>query len=388
MELGTVFLQGSKKVLLLGSSGLLKLVGLKAHELSLEVINISSYDLSPASQIAHRKYISDLNNIETIASLIKRESPEVIIADLEEVDPKEIIEIENEDYRIYPNSSSLKFIIDKNKTRELALSSTSLKIPKFTINDKADEVFESCKKLGFPCVLKPNRPGEMNTIIVNNEEELKEAIKKLPQTQIIAEEYIAPVKEIAVFFFNYLYNGINTLVLDPVEYQRKGEYFMEAWMPANISGEEVKKLTSATEEVAKNMKTIGGFFITYFIDKNNDIYINDINYALSELALVTEGGYMCNVFELLLRSSLELPLSSTRTTCSAAMHLLISTINKWSPTYVNIDRVYSIENTRLILFGEPKVYDGKAIGAVISTDLDPNKAREKARIAASMFLIL
>lgn len=388
MEFETAFLESSKKILLLGSSGLLKLIGLKAHELGLEVVNISSYDLSPASQVAHRKYICNLSDEDSLLSLIKRENPDAIITDLDEVSPKIIESIENEGFKIFPNTTSIKYIVDKKLIRSLAAKSTTIKIPRFVVSDNINDIIEACKSFGYPCIIKPNTPGMMEPYIVNNEEELKDLAEKSVVKTLIAEEYLNPQKEVAVFFFNYLYNGLNTLVLNPIEYQRKGEYFMEAWQPAEIPEDISKTIIETTILIGKNIGTLGGFFATYFIDQNNNVYINDVNYALSELAIVTLASCTCSVFGLMLRLSLGLPLSTSKTFSAAAMHLLISTINKWSPTYVNIDRIYSVENARLILFGEPKVKDGKVIGAVIANDEIPKKAREKARIASSMFLIL
>ncbi|MEM3269233.1 MAG: phosphoribosylglycinamide formyltransferase 2, partial [Saccharolobus sp.] len=102
MELGTPLFEDSKKILILGSGELGKEIAIEAQRLGLEVVAVDRYDLAPAMHVAHRKYVVDMLNENAIKAIVKRESPDAIIAEIEAINTDALIDLENSGFKIIP----------------------------------------------------------------------------------------------------------------------------------------------------------------------------------------------------------------------------------------------------------------------------------------------
>lgn len=54
--------------------------------MGIEVIAVDRYDMAPAMHVAHRRYVINMLDGNAIKSLVRREGPDAIIAEIEAID--------------------------------------------------------------------------------------------------------------------------------------------------------------------------------------------------------------------------------------------------------------------------------------------------------------
>ncbi|MEM3352775.1 MAG: ATP-grasp domain-containing protein, partial [Saccharolobus sp.] len=155
MELGTPLFEDSKKILILGSGELGKEIAIEAQRLGLEVVAVDRYDLAPAMHVAHRKYVVDMLNENAIKAIVKRESPDAIIAEIEAINTDALIDLENSGFKIIPNARAVKVCMNRIELRRLAAEKLKLPTTKYAFAENEEEVKKACKDIGFPCLIKP-----------------------------------------------------------------------------------------------------------------------------------------------------------------------------------------------------------------------------------------
>lgn len=97
MELGPPLLEDSRKIMLLGSGELGgKEMAIEAQRMGVEVIAVDRYDMAPAMHVAHRRYVINMLDGNAIKALVRRESPDAIIAEIEAINTEALIELEEE----------------------------------------------------------------------------------------------------------------------------------------------------------------------------------------------------------------------------------------------------------------------------------------------------
>jgi glutathione synthase/RimK-type ligase-like ATP-grasp enzyme len=76
-----------------------------------------------------------------------------------------------------------------------AMSQTEIPVPKFYAYFSAPEQLER-NMLHYPCILKPDCGGRsLFTYIINNRKELEQALREIPNTPFVIQDYIKPVKK-------------------------------------------------------------------------------------------------------------------------------------------------------------------------------------------------
>ncbi|MEM3801815.1 MAG: ATP-grasp domain-containing protein, partial [Saccharolobus sp.] len=211
MELGTPLFEDSKKILILGSGELGKEIAIEAQRLGLEVVAVDRYDLAPAMHVAHRKYVVDMLNENAIKAIVKRESPDAIIAEIEAINTDALIDLENSGFKIIPNARAVKVCMNRIELRRLAAENLKLPTTKYAFAENEEEVKKACKDIGFPCIIKPEMSSSGHGhMLINKIEEVEEAYKESishargKSKRVIVEEYVKIDTELTVLTYRYL----------------------------------------------------------------------------------------------------------------------------------------------------------------------------------------
>jgi Formate-dependent phosphoribosylglycinamide formyltransferase (GAR transformylase) len=95
MYLTTPLLEGSRKLLWLGAGELGKEMIIEAQRLGVETIAVDRYDNAPGMHVAHRKYVIDMQDKDAVISIVRREQPDAIIAEIEAISTSALEELES-----------------------------------------------------------------------------------------------------------------------------------------------------------------------------------------------------------------------------------------------------------------------------------------------------
>jgi len=212
-----------------------------------------------------------------------------------------IIKMSNYPYSCCDNESSVigidKGLFKKCMDDNICIPYMEILFDEFLLDE--EKVIEKiAQKIGFPCIIKPGRLGSSIGIeLCKNKQDLSKILQKTFKfdKKMIIEKYLSNIREfnIALFYNDegVIYSEIeepiikdNILSFDDKYLTFSGENNSKN-IPAKIS----KKLRNSIIEIAKNayltMNCFGIVRMDFIYDKNNKLYLNEVNTIPGSIAL-------------------------------------------------------------------------------------------------------
>jgi phosphoribosylglycinamide formyltransferase 2 len=396
MEIGTPLMLDSKKILLLGSGELGKEMAIEAQRMGIEIVAVDRYDLAPAMHVAHKKYVVDMMDGEALKSIVKREKPDAIIAEIEAINTEALLELEAEGFKIIPNANAVKICMNRIELRRLAAEKLKLPTTRYAFAEGLEDAKLQCKDIGFPCIMKPEMSSSGHGhIIVRNSNEIEDAYKyaishaRGKSKRVIIEEYVDIKVELTVLTYRYYYEGVNTKTIIPIEHRRpKGIYhYIESWHPYTIKDELANKAREYAEKIVNSLGGVGIYGVEFLITTDDRVLFNEVAPRPHDTGLVTLVSSDINEFQIHIRSALGFPTPEVKLLTPAAAHVILAPWSKWSPKFLNIDKALNISGVQIRLFGKPYSYEHRRMGIVLATGSSVIEAIQKAREAAAMIIV-
>ncbi|MCY0883076.1 MAG: formate-dependent phosphoribosylglycinamide formyltransferase [Acidianus infernus] len=394
MEIGTPLLEGSKKLMLLGSGELGKEIAIEAQRMGIEVIAVDRYDMAPAMHVAHRKYVIDMMDPSALKSIVKRENPDGIITEIEAINTDALIDLEDSGYKIIPNAQAVKICMNRIELRRLAAEKLKVPTTTYAFAESAEEVRKACRDIGFPCLIKPEMSySGHGHVLINKEDEIEEAYKESishargKSKRVIVEEYVKIDTELTILTYRYnTGKGIVTKTFPPVEHQRPSYYYVESWQPATVQDEIAEKAKSYAIKVVEELGGVGIFGVE-IIKSGNRVLFSEVSPRPHDTGMVTMASQDISEFQVHVRSALGLPTPEVRLLTPAASHVILAEREEWNPKYLNLEKALEIPGVQVRLFGKPYSYEKRRMGVVLATGSTIEEAKEKARKAAALILV-
>ncbi|MEM3947653.1 MAG: formate-dependent phosphoribosylglycinamide formyltransferase [Metallosphaera sp.] len=394
MEFGTPLLQGSKKIMILGSGELGKEMIIEAQRLGIETVAVDRYDMAPAMHVAHRKYVIDMLNQNALKGIVKRESPDAVIAEIEAIDTDALLDLEEQGFRIVPNANAVKTCMNRIDLRRLAAEGVGVPTTRYAFASNEDEAKRACKDVGFPCLLKPEMSSSGHGhVLVNSVEDVEKGYRESIShargkgRSVIVEEYVKVDTELTVLTYRHMNNGsIETKTLEPIEHQRPSYYYVESWHPSTVDQDIISRSKEYATRVVNELGGVGIFGVEIIVSGNRVLF-SEVSPRPHDTGMVTLASQDISEFQIHIRAALGLPIPQVRLLTPAASHVILAQYETWSPTYLNVEKALSIPGVQIRLFGKPSAYEKRRMGVVLANGSDVNEAREKARKAASMILV-
>jgi phosphoribosylglycinamide formyltransferase 2 (EC 2.1.2.-) len=394
MEIGTPLLEGSKKLMLLGSGELGKEIAIEAQRMGIEVVAVDRYDMAPAMHVAHRKYVIDMMDPSALKSIVKRENPDGIITEIEAINTDALIDLEDSGYKIIPNAQAVKICMNRIELRRLAAEKLKVPTTTYAFAESAEEVRKACRDIGFPCLIKPEMSSSGHGhVLINKEDEIEDAYKESishargKSKRVIVEEYVKIDTELTILTYRYnTGNGIVTKTFPPVEHQRPSYYYVESWQPATVQDDVVEKAKSYAIKVVEELGGVGIFGVE-IIKSGNRVLFSEVSPRPHDTGMVTMASQDISEFQVHVRSALGLPTPEVRLLTPAASHVILAEREEWNPKYLNLEKALEIPGVQVRLFGKPYSYEKRRMGVVLANGSTIEEAKEKARKAAALILV-
>ncbi len=389
MRLSTPIKSNSIKIMLLGSGELGKEVAIEANRLGCEVIAVDRYPNAPAMLIAQKSYVIDMKNKEELLDVIRREKPNFILPEIEAINIDALFEAEKEGFFVVPNAEAVNKTMNRKNIRVFASEVLKLKTSKYKFVSNLEELQKACDELGYPVVVKPimSSSGHGQSII-KSKEDIKKAFEFAKEDargsseELIVEEFIDFDYEITLLTAK---NDKEIIFCPPIGHIQKDGDYIFSWQKAKMSDIALKK----SQEIAKKIVTgLGGrgiFGVELFI-KNDEVYFSEVSPRPHDTGLVTLITQSQSEFALHIRAILNLSLEFEflKEGASAAFKANKTSFN---PTFEIEEEVFS-SNSRFIIFGKPKAYEGRRMGVLLVSDEDAQKALQKAKNLISKIKIV
>ena len=378
MQFSAPLKSNSKKIMLLGSGELGKEVIIEAQRLGLETIAIDRYENAPASSVAHRSYVVNMQDKDAILEIIRREKPDYILPEIEAISIDALFEAEKEGFNVIPNAEAVSKTMNRKNIRTFAAEDLGLKTGPYKFVTTLEGMLEAAKALGFPCVIKPvmSSSGHGQSVarseadIPTSWEMAKEA--RGDASELIVEAFVDFDYEITMLTAR---NGKETVYCEPIGHEQRDGDYVFSWQPMQMSEIAKAKAQNMAKVITDGLGGQGLFGVELFV-KGDEVYFSEVSPRPHDTGMVTLITQSQSEFALHLRAVLGLPLGFTfyGDGASAAFK---SEAHNYAPV-VDVDDSLFSDNSYVRVFSKPEAHKGRRLAVALVYD-KVDKAIEKAR---------
>lgn len=404
----------TKKILLLGSGELGKELVISAKRLGQYVVAVDRYPGAPAMQVADDFEVIDMLNGSEIERIVQKHKPDFIVPEIESIRTEKLIELEKKGMRVIPTAEAAHLTMNRDAIREVASKELKLKTANYLYASSKEELIESSKKIGFPCVVKPvmSSSGKGQSV-VNTYKDIERAWDFACQgmrgdkQKVIIENYIPFEYEITLLTVKQARSSFNsksenkfspmgkvnktnfkTIFVEPIGHrQEKGDY-RESWMPIRMKPELLKKAKQMAKKITDRLGGAGVFGVEFFITKN-DVYFSELSPRPHDTGMVTLISQNLSEFDLHIRAILGLPIPDIQYYGPSASAVVLSKgSSDRQPVFSGVSNALEFKNVEVRVFGKPNTRPNRRMAVVLARNSNVEKAKQFAIKAASKIKVI
>jgi 5-(carboxyamino)imidazole ribonucleotide synthase len=350
------------KLGIVGGGQLGKMLAIEAKRMFMCVIILDPSPDCPASYIADKVIVGDFSNEQKIFELAKES--DLITYEIELANSKALIELQNKGYIVHPSPNTLKIIQNKYRQKSF-LKENGIATPTFELVTSKDNLEKICSEYGFPVMLKAceNSYDGRGNYLLKEKEQISTAFSYFSDKQCMVEKFIDYKKEISIMIAR---NPSGEISYFPIgENVHKDNILHYTIAPANIDKEIESKAIELAVKTIKSLRGSGIFGIEMFIDKNNDVFINEIAPRPHNSGHYTIEACSISQFEQHIRAILNFPLPEPFLISNAIMiNILGPKEIKGNYEITGINKLFSIEGVKLHIYGKKVTNFHRKLGHV------------------------
>ena len=308
---------------IIGGGQLGSLLAEAAKKIEVNTVVFSDDPNSPAKNFTDKFIYSKYNDLENIDRFEK--VVDFITFEFENI-PFETLNTINQKKPVLPNPKINKIIqnrySEKNFLKKLNIKTTNYELI------KSEKDIEFNKKL-LPgllktCTLGYDGKGQYKINKIDNLSNLNIKFN----VKFILEKLINLKKEISVIVTRFGKNKYE--IYEPIENLHEHQILKKSKIPADISKEHIEKSKKWTIKIAENLDYIGTMCVEFFIDKKDELYVNEIAPRVHNSGHLTINSHNISQFENHVRAVCKLEQKKTKKLYNAEMiNLLGDEINNY-----------------------------------------------------------
>ncbi len=260
-----------------------------AKNLDIKTTILTDDKQAPAQNFCDEFIYSEYSNTENIEKFAH--SCDFITFEFENI-PFEILEKISSIQQVRPDPRINKVVqnrfAEKNFLKTLDIATTSYAF----IKSKND--VEKNKDL-LPGILKTCTLGYdgKGQFVIQTMQDVKE--DWCFAADYILEKFINLKQEISIVITRYQNGDLS--IFEPIENVHKEQILNTSTIPANISEELFNKAQNIAKTIAEKLKYVGTMCVEFFIDKDNNLYVNEIAPRVHNSGHLTINAFNVSQFE-------------------------------------------------------------------------------------------
>lgn len=398
--LGTPLSPSATRVMLLGSGELGKEVLIALQRLGVETIAVDRYDNAPGQQVAHHAHTIAMSDPQALRALIEREKPMLVVPEIEAIATPELQALEAEGVvRVIPTARAARLTMDREGIRRLAAETLGLPTSPYQFCDSLAELQAAIDGgIGYPCIVKPvmSSSGKGQSKIdgpadVQKAWDYAMAGGRVSHGRVIVEGFIGFDYEITLLTVRARGEGgqVQTHFCEPIGHIQVSGDYVESWQPHPMSPAalaEAQRIAKAvTDDLGMGLdgtpSGMGLFGVELFV-KGDKVWFSEVSPRPHDTGMVTMITQWQSEFELHARAILGLPVDTTLKTPGASA-VIYGGVDARGIVFEDVEQALAVPGTDLRLFGKPESFTKRRMGVALARDADVEKARERAKEAAS-----
>ena len=398
--LGTPLSPSATRVMLLGSGELGKEVLIALQRLGVETIAVDRYDNAPGQQVAHHAHTIAMSDPQALRALIEREKPMLVVPEIEAIATPELQALEAEGVvKVIPTARAARLTMDREGIRRLAAETLGLPTSPYQFCDSLAELQAAIDSgIGYPCIVKPvmSSSGKGQSKIdgpadVQKAWDYAMAGGRVSHGRVIVEGFIDFDYEITLLTVRAMGAGgqVQTHFCEPIGHIQVSGDYVESWQPHPMSPAalaEAQRIAKAvTDDLGMGLdgtpSGMGLFGVELFV-KGDKVWFSEVSPRPHDTGMVTMITQWQSEFELHARAILGLPVDTTLKTPGASA-VIYGGVDARGIVFEDVEQALAVPGTDLRLFGKPESFTKRRMGVALARDADVEKARERAKEAAS-----
>jgi len=365
---------------IVGGGQIGKMLALEAKRMFMIVIVIDPSPDCPASCIADKVIVGHFSDEQKIYELSK--AADIITYEIELANSTALNNLAKNGYPVHPSPQLLSVIQNKYRQKKF-LKEHEINIPKFELITSKNHLEKICLEYGFPVMLKAcedSYDGRGNYLI-KNKDHITKALSHFKGKQCMVEEFIDFTKEISIMIAR---NPSGKITSFPIgENIHKDNILDTTIVPARITKDVETKATNLTFRTIESLKGSGIFGIEMFVDKNENVLVNEIAPRPHNSGHYTIEACSISQFEQHIRAILDYPLPEPFLISNAVM------INLLGPEKIEgayeirgINKLFSLDGVKLHVYGKKVTKHNRKLGhitALLKKNNDPKEISEKIK---------
>lgn len=387
---GSPYSATARKIMLLGSGELGKEVVIEAQRLGIETIAVDRYDHAPAMQVAHRSYVIDMLDAEALRELILKETPDLIVPEIEAIATSALVELEEEGWGVIPTARAALLTMDREGIRRLAAETLGLPTAPYRFADTLEELKAAVAELGTPCVVKPIMSSSGKGQSVCKTEGDAEACwqyamdgGRAKKQRVIVEGFVRFDSEITLLTVRSV---SGTSFCAPIGHVQKDGDYIESWQPHEMPQQQIAEAEAIARAVTDELGGYGIYGVELFLTKDGVLF-SEVSPRPHDTGMVTMATQDLSEFALHARAILGFPIPTIRLLTPGATYTLKADRDAESFGIDGLAHALAVPNTQVRVFGKPVTKPGRRMAVALSTADDAESARALAKQAAQSLTI-
>lgn len=312
----------------------------------------------PSAHLCHHFTLGDITQFDDVYNFGK--GLDALTIEIEKVNVEALEKLEAEGVKVYPKPAALRIIRDKILQKEF-YRSQDIPTSAFLVTQNLAELKQQSTFL--PAVHKLGMGGYdgRGVQVLENHSDIEKGF----DAPSVLEKMVHIKKEIAIIIAidasgdTALYPPVD-MVFDPrlnlLDYQIS---------PADLPEKLLWRVEAIALKVVKELKSPGIFAVELFIDKDDNVLVNETAPRVHNSGHHTIEGNFSSQFDMLWRILLNYPLGSTETILPAAIVNLLGAPGCSGPAvYEGLNSIMELENVFIHIYGKAETKPGRKMGHI------------------------
>ena len=312
----------------------------------------------PAAHLCHHFVLGDIKDFDTVYSFGKE--LDALTIEIENVNVEALEKLEKEGVRVYPRPSVLRIIKNKIFQKQF-YAEHQIPTAEFRIIQNKTEI--AGYEYLLPAVNKLAEGGYDGRGV--RVLQTSADISKVFSAPGVLEKMVDIKKEISVLVAineksEYALYPPVEMLFDPVLNQLDLQI-----CPADLDEKTLWKVEAIALSTARNFRSPGLFAIEMFIDKNDDVLVNETAPRVHNSGHHSIEAHYSSQFDMMWRIILGYPLGNTQSILPSVMVNLVGAEGHNGPAfYEGLEEVMKIDNAFVHIYGKKETRSGRKMGHV------------------------
>ena len=345
-----------QKVGILGGGQLGRMLLQAAANYPVETFVMEDDPTCPSAHLCHHFTKGNIRDYDDVYRFGK--NLDVLTIEIESVNADALEQLELEGVKVFPTSAAIKTIKNKIHQKQFYVHH-QIPSPKFVVTENLEHLKEHEEYL--PAVHKIATGGYdgRGVQLLHAQADMHKGF----DTPAVLEKMVDIKKEIAVLVA--MSQSGETTIYPPAEmlFDPVLNLLDFQLSPAHITKNILWKAEALALKVVKELKSPGIFAIEMFVDKNDEVWVNETAPRVHNSGHHTIEANYSSQFDMLWRIMLGYPLGSTEAIIPAAIVNILGAENHTGEAVYNgLEDVLKLENVFVHLYGKRQTKPGRKMG--------------------------